>query len=139
DPSLPIPGPGSTNDLRQVGAVLEVLAPGLDGFTMTLPARGWRMGRRGSAYIFNGVQAHVVLALSKSPHRLTVAAQSTGLPLAGAVRTVAVRFTTGALRSCTRFARTSIHRHGARAFVAGKTPAPAVADCSSGSLLSDAE
>ncbi len=73
----------------------------------------------------------VVLKMDK---QLKVSAPATGLALAGPQGSVAIRVTTGSLRSCAVFGPGTIRRDEAGSFLAVKALAPSIPDCSDASL-----
>ncbi|MCW5893718.1 MAG: hypothetical protein KIT14_24655 [bacterium] len=76
----------------------------------------------------------VKVAVLKQGKLLKITAAATGLALAGPQGRVAVRVTTGTLRSCAVFAAGAIRRDVAGSFTAVNAAAPAIADCSDASL-----
>jgi len=102
---------------------------------------GWRVkvGASG-AYVFTNPSAPLgpspVRKVSLKQGRATkvVAASLGGLPLDGPQGSVAIRLTTGTLRSCARFQGGAVRRDLAGIFVATNAPGAALADCSDASL-----
>jgi hypothetical protein len=76
----------------------------------------------------------VKVAILKQGKMIKITAAEMGLALAATQGRVAIRVTTGSLRSCAVFGPGSIKRDAAGNFMAVRAPVPAITDCSNASL-----
>jgi hypothetical protein len=146
DPAAPFPAIGSPDDPasgERGGMVVEVFSRAEGPRTATAPPGignpGWKVfAGRTDAYRYRnagGVAvSRVRKALLAEGRRLRVRADA-GLGLAMPLGAVAIRVTTGFLRSCALFDAGSVRRDVAGAFFATGAPAPPLPDCSDESLL----
>jgi hypothetical protein len=150
DPDVPFPPIGGADDPSSgtPGGVLVELFSTATAVRPQLTAPpgvgspGWRVkvGATG-AYVY----ANPTAPLGPSPVRKVslkqgrvakvVAASLDGLPLDAAQGSVAIRVTTGTLRSCARFQGAAVRRDQPGVFVATNALGAALADCSDASLV----
>jgi hypothetical protein len=135
DPGIGTPG----------GAFVDVLSSGEPAARLAAPAGagnpGWK-AKNGMVpvHVFKNAAAPagpsvVKKVVLKQGKVLKVVAKATGLDLAAPAERIAIRITTGTLRSCASFDGASIVRNEANHFEAKNAAAPATADCSDESLL----
>jgi hypothetical protein len=148
DPAFLFPAPGSPDDPgtgTPGGALVEVFSPDESPVTFAIPPGvgmpGWttRTGAMPSHRWRNpgapGGPSPVKSARLKQGKTLSLTARVAGLALVAPATRIAIRVTTGSLRSCAVFEGASIRTTIAGRFVATNAPAPALADCSDASLL----
>jgi hypothetical protein len=144
DPAFLFPAPGGPDDPSTGGARIELLAATAPGAAFDLPpgvgTPGWVVTDATiDRYRFAnpdapGGASPVKLAFLRQGSLLRVVGRGTGLSLAGGIDRLALRVTTGSLRSCALFDASSITVDIAGRFIARNAVAPAVADCTAQSL-----
>lgn len=145
DPAIPFPAIGSADDPASGspgGIVVEVFTAAEPTDFLSAPAGlgspGWKASQYGiDSYRYRNSAGVSVSRLRKvaltESGRLRIRADA-GLTLAAPPGAVAIRVTTGSLRSCAVFAGASVRRDVAGTFVARGAPAPAVPDCDDATL-----
>ena len=146
DPNVLFPGVQGADDPTQTGggATLELLPQSGANVTLAMPAGNGAPGWTASdgaidRYRFKNDAAPngfspVRAALLRDGKVLRITGTETGLPLDTMLGRLAVRFTTGSLRSCGILDTASIVGDAPGRFVARNAAAPVVADCSNLSL-----
>jgi hypothetical protein len=143
DPAVPFPPIGSLDDPATGtpgGMIVEIFSQNEAPTSSSAPSGtgdpGWTMiDGAVDAYVFRGPGAPIRRILLRQGKLLKVRGDDAGLALTAPLGGVAIRITTGSLRSCTVFAGASVRRDGVGVFLARAASAPALADCSDGTLL----
>lgn len=140
----PIGGPDDPATGSPGGATIELFSQNEGQATLDVPAGagnpGWTVTTSPTPrYKFNNRPAPagispVRLTVLNQGRSLKVVAKDAGLPLAGSQGAVGIRITTGTLRSCARFAGTTIRKDVAGAFIASHATTDALFDCSDASM-----
>ena len=143
DPNFLFPAIGSGDDPGTGGAVVELFSP-VESSSLAAPAGGGRPGWRSTdgatgTHRFTHYDAPdgvspVRSILLREGHVLKVVARQIGLALTGPQGVIAIRITTGTLRSCAAFDSTTSRRDEANTFVASHAAAFALSDCSDTTL-----
>jgi hypothetical protein len=146
DPAFLFPGVGSADDPSTAGMVIEILSGTEGTFNLPVPAGagkpGWTSKTTPVAqHQFKNSEAPsgislVKTVLLKQGKRLKIDSRAAMLPLLAATTRVAIRITTGGLRTCALFTAPDARKNETNRFVAGKVPPPGgSADCSDAILL----
>jgi hypothetical protein len=148
DPAFPFPALGSADDPSigtPGGLTLELFSqsdpshPVLDA-PVGVGKPGWQVvtGSNPSFKYRNSVApagpSPLKVIVLKRGKQMQVTGAAIGLALATAQNSIAIRITTGSLRSCTVFGPSTIRRDQAGSFLATKALAPSIPDCSDASL-----
>ena len=148
DPAFPFPALGSIDDPSigtPGGLTVELFSqsdpshPVLDA-PVGVGKPGWQVvtGSNPSFKYRNSVApagpSPLKVIVLKRGKQMKVTGAAIGLGLATAQNSIAIRITTGSLRSCTVFGPSTIRRDQAGSFLATKALAPSIPDCSDASL-----
>jgi hypothetical protein len=148
DPAFPFPALGSADDPSigtPGGLTVELFSqsdpshPVLDA-PVGVGKPGWQVvtGSNPSFKYRNSVApagpSPLKVIVLKRGKQMKVTGAAIGLGLATAQNSIAIRITTGSLRSCTVFGPSTIRRDQAGSFLATKALAPSIPDCSDASL-----
>lgn len=141
-PAVDFPPPGGATDPRLAESAIELFSASGEGAVLPLPAGGWMLSPKGTAYKFvnknapddfSAVRTATIKTTSKGT-LLKVKAKSSGLPLGEANQRVGIRFTVGPLRICALFNEATIKTDGPDEFSASNALAGDLKDCSPSSL-----
>ncbi|MEW6268395.1 MAG: hypothetical protein AB1689_03755 [Thermodesulfobacteriota bacterium] len=143
DPALLFPAIGSGDDPAtgtpggiEIDVFARGAAPASVGAAKGLGTPGWRVvDGKVDTYVYRGRGGPLALALLRRGTLLQVAAADLEMTLAAPLGAVAVRVTTGTLRSCAVFTEGSVRRDRPGLFVARDAAAPQIADCEDHTLL----
>lgn len=140
DPALSTPTPASADDPTLAGVTIELYSD-LDGASTPLsipnaatasPAE-WKDSGPDYKFIHKGAPdatSGAKVLLMKDGKKMKLVAKEIGLPLSGANGFVSIRITMGDTRYCARFDSAHVKKDQANKFVAKKSPASNMADCS---------
>ena len=118
---------------ERAGATATAPATGVTpGWKVGTGAQGWYRFRRDRALTAATPVRRAVLRQGRS---LKVVLDDVGLAMTAQQVAVGIRITTGTLRSCARFAGSSVVTDRAGLFVGHAAPADALADCATSTLL----
>jgi hypothetical protein len=143
DPTFLFPAVGSADDPvtgTPGGAVVELFSATEGTVTIEVPASGWSLRTRGAArFRFTNPEApggsstirRMELRQGKT---IRVNGRAVVLPLAGPQGALAIRITTGTLRTCARFEGDAVKRDQAGRFVGRGARADALTDCDDATL-----
>jgi hypothetical protein len=144
DPRLPFPPVGSADDPvvgTPGGALVELFSASGEKAVLAVPPGAGKPGWTADAdrYVFSnraglGAPSPVERVVLKRGRLLKVIASASGLALAAAQGSVAIRVSTGGLRTCALFDTTAVRRDEAGRFLAQDAIAAAIADCADETL-----
>jgi hypothetical protein len=144
DPRLPFPPVGSADDPAggtPGGALIELFSGSGENAALAVPPGEGRPGWTAGAdrYVFSnraapGGPSPVAVVVLRRGTLLKVIAGASGLALAGAQGWVAIRISTGGLRTCALFDTAAVRRDEAGRFLARDALGEAIEDCADGTL-----
>jgi hypothetical protein len=141
DASFPFPTIGSADDPatgNPGGIVVELFTGGAPA-TLSVPGGlgnpGWKVvDGTVDRYVYRGTGTPLRRVVFRDGKQLQMSSDDAGVSLASPLGQIAIRITTGSLRSCALFGPATVQRDAAGVFLARDASASALSDCSDASM-----